>query len=210
MVSTSRRLWVWQYHSPDPHMLWVEHGLRATRGRARPSVEMIVRIDGQEPRLGADVWVHESAYVIGDVEIGAESSIWFQCVVRGDIERVRIGRRTNLQDLSMIHVRHDGWPTILGDRVTVGHRVVLHGCTIADDVLVGIGSIVLDGAEIGSDTLIGAGSLVTPGTKIPSRSLVLGSPAKVVRPLRDDEVAFIHDSAERYVGYAARYRRAGV
>jgi gamma-carbonic anhydrase len=172
--------------------------------------EMIVRIEDAEPELAEDVWVHESAYVIGDVAIGAESSIWFHCVVRGDIERVRIGRRTNVQDLSVIHVRHDGRPTILGDRVTVGHRVVLHGCTIADDVLVGIGAIVLDGVEIGTETLVGAGSLVTPFTKIPPRSLVLGSPAKVVRPLRDDEIAFIHESADNYVGYAARYRRVGL
>jgi carbonic anhydrase/acetyltransferase-like protein (isoleucine patch superfamily) len=171
---------------------------------------VIVPIGGSEPRIAADVWVHASAYIIGDVEIGAESSVWFQSVVRGDVERVRIGRRTNLQDHVTIHVTHDRWPTILGDRVTIGHRAMLHGCTIADDVLVGIGAIVLDGVEIGSETLVGAGALVVPGTKIPPRSLALGSPAKVVRELRAEEIARIHESADLYVGYAARYRTAGI
>jgi carbonic anhydrase/acetyltransferase-like protein (isoleucine patch superfamily) len=171
---------------------------------------MILRIGEHTPRLADGVWVHDSAHVIGDVEIGAQSSVWFQCVIRADIHRVRIGKRTNVQDHTTIHVRHDLWPTILGDRVTIGHRVVLHGCTIADDVLVGIGAIVLDGVEIGSDTLVGAGALVVPGTKIPPRSLVLGSPAKVVRELRAEEIDRVHESADLYVGYAERYRAAGI
>ena len=171
---------------------------------------MIARLGDSTPRIGRDVWVHASAHVIGDVEIGAESAVWFGSVVRGDVNHVRIGSRTNIQDLTVIHVTHDRWPTILGDRITIGHRVVLHGCTIADDVLIGIGAILLDGVEIGTESLVGAGSLVVPGTKIPPRSLALGSPAKVVRELRADEIAHIHDSADRYVGYAARYRTAGI
>ena len=171
---------------------------------------MIVAIEDSAPRVAADAWVHASAYVIGDVELGAQSSVWFHSVIRGDVNHVRIGSRTNVQDLSVIHVTHDEWPTIIGDRVTIGHRAMLHGCTIADDVLIGIGSILLDGVEVGTESLVGAGALVVPRTKIPPRSLVLGSPAKVVRTLRPEEIAHIHQSADNYVRYAARYRKAGI
>ncbi len=167
---------------------------------------MIVRYGNLSPKLAEDVYVQSSAHVIGDVEIGARSSVWFQAVIRGDVERVRIGRATNVQDHSTIHVTNGRWPTILGDGVTVGHRVVLHGCTLGDSCLVGIGSIVLDGVEVGDEVLIGAGSLVVPGTKIPSRSLVLGSPAKVMRALRDEEIERLHQTADLYVGYARAYR----
>src|SRR2546423_5206063 len=171
---------------------------------------MIQPYAGRAPRLAADTYVHASAHVIGDVEIGAESSIWPQVVIRADVERVRIGRATNIQDHSTIHVNHESRPTIVGDGVTVGHRVVLHGCTIGDYALIGIGAIVLDGAVIGAEALVGAGSLITPGTQIPSRTLALGRPAKPVRELRPDEIERLHYSARRYVGYAKSYREQGL
>lgn len=165
---------------------------------------------GRAPRLAADTYVHASAHVIGDVEIGAESSIWPQVVIRADVERVRIGCATNIQDHSTIHVNHEHKPTIVGDGVTVGHRVVLHGCTIGDFALIGIGAIVLDGAVVGAEALVGAGSLVTPGTEIPPRTLALGSPAKPVRALTPQELERLHDTARRYVGYAKSYRDQGL
>ena len=165
---------------------------------------------GRAPRLAADTYVHASAHVIGDVEIGAESSIWPQVVIRADVERVRIGCATNIQDHSTIHVNHEHKPTIVGDGVTVGHRVVLHGCTIGDFALIGIGAIVLDGAVVGAEALVGAGSLVTPGTEIPPRTLALGSPAKPVRALMPQELERLHDTARRYVGYAKSYRDQGL
>ena len=165
---------------------------------------------GRAPRLAADTYVHASAHVIGDVEIGAESSIWPQVVIRADVERVRIGCATNIQDHSTIHVNHEHKPTIVGDGVTVGHRVVLHGCTIGDFALIGIGAIVLDGAVVGAESLVGAGSLVTPGTEIPPRTLALGSPAKPVRALTPQELERLHDTARRYVGYAKSYRDQGL
>jgi carbonic anhydrase/acetyltransferase-like protein (isoleucine patch superfamily) len=174
------------------------------------SIEMILPYRDAAPRLASDVYVHASAHVIGDVEIGPASSVWIQAVIRADVERVRIGSRTNVQDHATIHVTHDRWPTILGDGVTVGHRVVLHGCTVGDYALIGIGAIVLDGAEVGAEALVGAGALVAPGSKIPPRTLVLGSPAKPVRDLNADEIARLHRSAELYVGYAKSYRDQGL
>ncbi|MBI2964396.1 MAG: gamma carbonic anhydrase family protein [Deltaproteobacteria bacterium] len=171
---------------------------------------MIIRYGNLAPKIAADAYVQSSAQVIGDVEIGAQSSVWFQAVIRGDVERVRIGRASNVQDHSTIHVTNERWPTILGDGVTVGHRVVLHGCTLGDYCLVGIGAIVLDGVEVGGEVLIGAGSVVVPGSKVPPRSLVLGSPAKVVRALRADEIERLHHSADLYVGYAQSYRGQGI
>jgi carbonic anhydrase/acetyltransferase-like protein (isoleucine patch superfamily) len=171
---------------------------------------MILPYRSSSPRLAPDVYVQSSAYVIGDVEIGPASSVWFQAVIRGDVERVRIGRETNVQDHATIHVTNERWPTLLGNGVTVGHRVVLHGCTIDDYALIAIGAIVLDGAEIGSEALVGAGAVVAPGTKIPPRTLVLGTPAKPVRELRPDEIAHLHHSAELYVGYAKSYRDQGL
>src|SRR5512139_1141215 len=125
--------------------------------------KMILPYGDMAPKLAVDVYVHASAHVIGDVEIGPESSVWFQAVIRADVERVRIGRATNVQDHATIHVSNERWSTILGDGVTVVHRVVLHGCTVRDYALIGIGAIVLDGAEVGSEALVGAGALVAPG-----------------------------------------------
>jgi len=171
---------------------------------------MILRYRDREPKLAPDVYVHASAHVIGDVEIGPASSVWFQVVIRADVERVRIGRATNIQDHATIHVANERWATILGDGVTVGHRVVLHGCTLRDYALIGIGAIVLDGAEVGSEALVGAGALVAHGDQGPPRTLALGSPADAMQDLRVEEVGDLHHSAELYVGYAKSYRDQGL
>jgi carbonic anhydrase/acetyltransferase-like protein (isoleucine patch superfamily) len=166
---------------------------------------MVRSFGGKSPRLGERVLVAEGAVIVGDVEIGEDSSIWFNTVVRGDVEAVRIGARTNVQDLSVIHVASNGWPTHIGDGVTIGHRAVLHGCTVGNHCLIGIGAVLLDGAEIGDEAMVGANALVTSGTKIPPRMLALGTPAKVVRPLSDAELKFLRVNAASYVSYAARY-----
>lgn len=171
---------------------------------------MVVSFRGKTPALGANVYIAPGAVVIGDVEIGPEASVWFNAVVRGDVERIRIGAGTNVQDNATIHVTHDRWPTIVGAGVTVAHGAVIHGCIIGDHALIGIGAVILDGAEVGAECLIGAGALVVPGTKIPPGSCALGSPAKVIRPLRAEEVARLHDSASNYVRYAREYRAAGI
>ena len=171
---------------------------------------MISAFRGHTPAIAPDAWIAASAVVVGDVVIGAQSSVWFHTVVRGDVFPIRIGARTNLQDHVVVHVVGGRIATTIGDDVTVGHRAILHGCTIGNRVLVGMGAILLDGAHIGDDCLIGAGSLVTPGTKVPARSLVLGNPARFVRPLRDDEREQLVQSAAGYVGYAAEYRAAGI
>jgi carbonic anhydrase/acetyltransferase-like protein (isoleucine patch superfamily) len=164
---------------------------------------------GKAPRIDATAFVAEGATVVGDVEIGAGASIWFGCVVRGDVHSIRIGARSNLQDLSVVHVTGGTHPTVVGEDVTVGHRVVLHGCTIHDRSLIGIGSVVLDGAEVGPEAMVGAGAVVPPGMKVPPRTLVLGTPARVARPLREAEVAHLRESARRYVDLADRHRREG-
>jgi carbonic anhydrase/acetyltransferase-like protein (isoleucine patch superfamily) len=162
------------------------------------------------PALGRDVYIAPTAVVIGDVEIGDSASVWFHAVVRGDVERIRIGPHSNVQDNATIHVTHDRWPTIIGAGVTIAHGAVVHGCIIQDHCLVGIRAVVLDGAELGSECLIGAGALVTPGTKVPPRTLMLGSPARPVRPLNAEEIARIHESATLYVGYAKEYQAAAI
>jgi len=176
---------------------------------ARPA-PMLVTHGGRRPLVASDAFVQESAQVIGDVEIGPEASVWYYAVIRGDVERIRIGRATNVQDHCVIHVTRDRWPTLVGEGVTVGHRVVLHGCTIGDYSLIGIGAVVLDGAEIGSEVLVGAGALVVPGMKIPPRKLVLGSPAKIVRDVKPEELEHLHQSAANYVAYARSYREQGL
>ena len=169
----------------------------------------IVAFDGKAPRLAASVFLAEGSVVTGDVEIGEDSSIWFGTVVRGDVNQVRIGARTNLQDLTVVHVTAGRHPTVVGDDVSVGHRAVLHGCTVRDRCLVGIGAIVLDGAVVGPDAMIAAGALVPPGMVVPPGKLVLGAPARVRRDLTPEELAALRARAERYVGYAAIYRRWG-
>ena len=164
------------------------------------------------PQLGANSWVAPSADVVGNVTMGEECSIWFGCVVRGDVHYISIGDRTNIQDLSMIHVTHykeedmsDGNPTIIGSDVTIGHRVMMHGWTIEDACLIGMSATILDGAVIGKESIVGAGSLVTKNKVFPPRSLIMGSPAKVVRELNDDEVKELYASASRYVAFKEDY-----
>jgi carbonic anhydrase/acetyltransferase-like protein (isoleucine patch superfamily) len=166
---------------------------------------MIRNYQDLTPRIHETAWVSQSADVIGDVRIGEQSSVWYGCVVRGDVFHVRIGARSNIQDLTVIHVTHGRFPTLVGDDVTVGHRAVLHGCTVADRALVGIGAVVLDQAEIGEGALVGAMSLVTPGTKVPAGMVVMGQPARVVREVTDAERVWMRESASNYVGYAANH-----
>lgn len=171
---------------------------------------VIASFGDRTPVVDATAFVVDSAVVIGDVTLGAEASLWFHAVVRGDVERVRIGPRTNIQDNATVHVTRDRWPTLVGEGVTVGHAAVLHGCTVGDHCLIGIGAIVLDGAIVGEECLVGAGALVTPGTQVPPRSLVLGRPARRVRELGADEVVRLHQSAASYVERAHRYRAEGI
>jgi len=154
-------------------------------------------------------YIDESAQVIGDVTIGAESSVWMNVVIRGDVNVIRIGARTNVQDGTVVHVMNGTHPTTIGDEVTIGHGAVVHGSTIADRVLVGMGAILLNGASIGSDSIVAAGTLVPEGTSIPPRSLVMGVPGKVRRPLTDAEVASILQYSRNYVQYRLDYMIGG-
>ena len=174
---------------------------------------MVYKFKNFTPKIGEKSWIASSADVIGEVSIGEDCSIWFGCVVRGDVHSITIGDRTNIQDLSMVHVTHyknndrsTGNPTVIGSDVTVGHRVMLHGCTIEDACLIGMSATILDGAVIGKESIVGAGSLVTKNKKFPPRSLIMGSPAKVVRELTDDEVKELYASASRYVEFKEDYR----
>lgn len=166
---------------------------------------MISEFIGRAPRIHRTAFVAESADVIGDVHLGRDSSIWFNATVRGDVHRIVIGDESNVQDNAVIHVTHGTAPTTIGHRVTIGHSAVVHGCTVEDEVLVGIGSILLDHAVIGTQSIIGAGALVTGGLEVPPRSMVLGVPARVVRPLTDDEVATLADYSSNYVRYKNIY-----
>lgn len=166
---------------------------------------MIKPYRGMTPTIADTAFIEDTAVIVGDVVIEADSSVWFHSVVRGDVNYIRIGRRTNVQDLSLLHVTHDTYPLIIGDDVTVGHHVVLHGCTIHNRVLVGMGAVLMDGVVVEDDCIIGAGALVTEHTKIPPGSLVIGSPARVKRPLRETELAWLKESAQNYVRYARDY-----
>jgi len=166
-----------------------------------------------DPSIGNKSWIAPSADVVGDVTCGEECSIWFGCVVRGDVHYIKIGDRTNIQDLSMIHVTHykngdksTGNPTIIGDDVTIGHRVMLHGCTVEDACLIGMSATILDGAVIGKESIVGAGALVTKNKVFPPRSLIMGTPAKVVRELTEEEVAELYASAKRYIAFKRDYQ----
>ena len=160
---------------------------------------------GVHPKIQPTVFVVETAVIIGDVEIGEYSSIWFNAVVRGDVHYIRIGDRTNIQDLCMLHVTKDTHPLILGNDITVGHSVTLHGCTIKDRCLIGMGTTILDGAVVGEDCIIGAGALVTEGAVIPPGTLAIGMPAKPKRDLTEKEIARIRQSAQNYIDYARTY-----
>jgi carbonic anhydrase/acetyltransferase-like protein (isoleucine patch superfamily) len=164
---------------------------------------------GKSPRLHPSVFAVDDARVIGDVEVGPESSLWFGVVARGDVNAIRIGARTNLQDYAVVHVTSGTHPTIVGDEVTVGHRATLHGCTVKDRCLVGMGAILLDGSVVGEESIVGAGALVAPGMVVPPRMLAVGAPARVVRPLKPSEIEHLARSAANYVAYARQYLAEG-
>lgn len=164
----------------------------------------IYEFDGVAPRISDSAWVAGSAQVMGNVELADDASVWFGVVIRGDTEIIRIGRRTNIQDLSVLHA-DVGMPLTVGDDVTVGHQVMLHGCTIGDGSLIGIGAVVLNGAKIGKGCLVGAGSLVTEGKEFPDGSMILGSPAKIVRQLTPEQLEGLRLSAQHYVRNARRF-----
>src|SRR5687767_13380202 len=166
---------------------------------------MIRPFRGVSPRIHPTAFIEESAQVVGDVHVGAHSSVWFNAVVRGDVFYIRIGERTNVQDGTVIHVSNGTHATILEDEVTVGHNVTLHGCHIERGSLVGIGSIVMDGVRVGAQSLVAAGSLLTPGTQVPPRSLVMGAPARVKRPLTEEEVSSLDIFWKNYIEYTRVY-----
>ena len=167
---------------------------------------MVLRHKGTTPQFDSSVFIAPTACVIGDVQIGEKSSLWFNVVVRGDVNHIRIGKRTNVQDGSIIHVTRGTHPTVIGDDVTIGHSVTLHGCTVENSCLIGIGAIVLDGVTIGESSLVAAGSVVAPGTKVPPRSLVIGNPGKIKRTLTDAECSNLLSFAENYISYQHDYR----
>lgn len=167
---------------------------------------MLHQFKGIRPQIGNGAFLVDSAEVIGDVVIGSQSSLWFNVVVRGDVNFIRIGDRTNIQDGSVVHVTHEQHPTWIGDDVTIGHNVTLHGCRIGNRCLIGMGAIVMDGAIVSDDAMVAAGALVTPGTEIPSGTLYAGSPARFKRHLSSAEIAGLKKSAENYLRYVEAYR----
>jgi carbonic anhydrase/acetyltransferase-like protein (isoleucine patch superfamily) len=168
----------------------------------------IIRRHGDKlPRVGEGTFVADNAVLVGDVIIGARSSIWYGAVLRGDVFHIRIGDETSIQDNSVVHVTHGRNATLVGNRVTVGHSVNLHGCVIADRCIIGMGSIILDAAEIGERSIVGAGSLVTAGSKIPPGVLAIGSPARPKRDLTAEELTWLDVSADHYVELARAYLR---
>ena len=167
---------------------------------------MILSHHGVTPDLAEDVFVAPNATIIGDVKIGAGSSVWFQTVIRGDVYPIRIGERVNVQDLTMVHVSGGKHETHIEDEVTIGHGAVVHGCRLQKRCLIGIRAVILDGAIVGEESLIAAGSIVTPGTVIPPRVLAMGAPCKVKRDLTQDEIDDLRDSAQRYALLARTYQ----
>ncbi|MGB9080021.1 MAG: gamma carbonic anhydrase family protein [Desulfuromonadaceae bacterium] len=172
---------------------------------------MIKAFQGIHPTIDPTAFVAETAVIIGDVRMGAQSSVWYNCVVRGDVNHIRIGARSNVQDLSMLHVTHKkhaddpGAPLIIGDDVTIGHSVTLHGCTLQNGCFIGMQAMVMDHAVVGEGALVGARALVTEGTVIPPHTLWIGAPAKYKRDLTPDEVAWLKKSAGNYVNYSRQY-----
>ena len=165
----------------------------------------IYQLNNLTPTIDDSAWVADSAQVMGDVVLGADSSVWFGVVIRGDTEPITVGRGSNIQDNSVLHADH-GLPLSIGENVTVGHQVMLHGCTIGDYSLIGIAAVVLNGAKIGKNCLVGAGSLVTEGKEFPDGSLIMGSPAKAVRQLSPEQIEGLKMSAKHYINNASRYK----
>ena len=160
---------------------------------------------GLWPRLHPSVFLADGARVMGDVEIGEDSSVWFNCVLRGDVGKITIGKTTNIQDGAIIHCTFQKFATTIGDNVTIAHLAMVHGCVIENDCLIGMHTIIMDGCVIGKGSIVGAGSLVTQGTIVPPGSLVLGSPAKVIRPVKSHEIEGFLETARRYVDYTKGY-----
>jgi carbonic anhydrase/acetyltransferase-like protein (isoleucine patch superfamily) len=167
---------------------------------------MIIPLRGRSPQIGAGTFLAPSADIVGDVTMGENCSIWFNTSLRGDVMPIKIGSETNIQDNTVIHGTYKKCGAVIGSKVTVGHSVILHGCTIGDLVLVGMGTIIMDQAHVPSRCIVGAGSLVTEGTKFPEGYLVLGRPAKVLRPLNEQELAFLDQSAKNYMEYKSWYK----
>lgn len=157
------------------------------------------------PKVHETAFVTDDSIVIGDVEIGEDASVWFGSIIRGDVNYIRIGARTNIQDMTVIHVSSNTHATVIEDEVTVGHRVVLHGCHVEHGCLIGIGAILMDGVRVGAQSLVAAGTLLTPGTQIPPRSMVMGSPGRVRRELTEDEIAYLDRSWQNYVELKKHY-----
>jgi len=172
-------------------------------------MESVKRRLKTKPIVGKDVYVADSADVIGEVELSDDSSIWFNVVLRGDVEKIVIGKCSNVQDGTVIHTTLDKYPTIIGDYVTIGHNAMLHGCTIKDNVLIGIGAIVLDNSVVGENSIVAAGTLVPPGKEFPPNSLLMGSPAKVAKTLSEEDIKGIRDYADRYYKYKEMYLSEG-
>ncbi len=165
----------------------------------------IYELDGVSPQVSASAWVADSAQVMGNVTLADDANIWFGVVIRGDTETITVGKGSNIQDMSVLHA-DVGMPLVVGEGVTVGHKVMLHGCTIGDNSLIGIGAVVLNGAKIGKNCLVGAGALVTEGKEFADGSMILGSPARVIRQLSPEQIEGLRQSAQHYVENANRYR----
>ena len=165
----------------------------------------VYEVDGKTPQVDSTAWIADSAQVMGHVTLGPDASVWFGCVLRGDTESMTIGEGSNIQDLTVMHADH-GLPLTIGKHVTVGHKVMLHGCTIGDESLIGIGAIVLNGARIGKNCLVGAGSLVTEGKEFPDGSMIMSTPAKVVRQLTPEQIEGLRLSAQHYIDNARMFR----
>lgn len=170
---------------------------------------MIIPVNGIYPKLHSSVWVAPTATIIGDVELGEKCSVWFNTVIRGDVFPIRIGRETNIQDACVLHCTYKKCGVVLGDRVTVGHQVILHGCEIGDGTLIGMGSVIMDNAKIGKNCLVGAGSLVTEDSVFEDGSLIMGRPAKMKRKLTPEEIKKINHSADNYMLYTTWYAGQG-
>ena len=166
---------------------------------------MLKKFNNFYPILGSDVYISDNSIVIGNVSLGNEVNIWFGSVLRGDMNYIKIGDRTNIQDNSVVHITADTSPTNIGSGVTIGHGAIIHGCRIEDDCMIGMGSIIMDDSVIGKGSLVGAGALVPPNMKIPSRSLVLGSPGKVIREVSNEEYNMIIERPEEYIKLAKEY-----
>ena len=166
----------------------------------------VYEVDGKTPQVDSTAWIADSAQVMGHVTLGPDASVWFGCVLRGDTESMTVGEGSNIQDLTVMHADH-GLPLTIGKHVTVGHKVMLHGCTIGDESLIGIGAVVLNGAKIGKNCLVGAGALVTEGKEFPDGSMIIGAPAKAVRELTPEQIEGLRQSALHYIENARRFKQ---